>query len=119
MVTGFIDAEMSVVREGNCVLLSCRDSAALIEVRDLEEGAQIRLDGVVRRIAGDRCWVEVRLEGSRKPVVRDELRMEIGTWLRDVEVIEGEPHVWSELNAAGIDRVRRTGSEECDYWAPL
>ena len=118
MGTGFIDVEMSVVREGDCVLLSCRDSAALIEVRDLE-GLQIRLDGVVRRIAGDRCWVEVRLKGSQKPVVGDELRMEIGIWLRDVEVIEGGPHVWSELNAAGIDRVRRTGSAESDYWAPL
>ena len=118
MVTGFIDAEMSVVREGDCVLLSCRDSAALIEVRDLE-GLQIRLDGVVRSVRGEWCCVAVELEGSQRPIRRGSLTLLIGVRLRDVEVIEGEPHVWSQGNSAGLDRVRRTGSAECDYWAPL
>ena len=40
------------------------------------------------------------------------------TRLSRVKAVE-RAHEWTRMNAKAIDRLRRTGSEECDFWAPL
>ena len=97
---------------GDYVLLNCADSARVLAVRDVD-GCQIRLDGIVRSIEGEWCRVLIEIvergrDGST--VMR--------TRLKDIELCAGV-NVWSQINAKTVDRVRQTGSEECDFWAPL
>ena len=40
------------------------------------------------------------------------------TKLKNIELCAGV-NVWSQITAKTVDRVRQTGSEECDFWAPL
>ena len=88
----------------------------LMKVSDVD-GCQIRLDGEVRRIEGEWCEVLVRMEGKRGFLIQPMI-MALTTRLRNVELTE-RVHVWNQLNAKSIDRVRRTGSNECEFWAPL
>ena len=101
---------------GDAVMLSCGVSAELMKVSDVD-CCQIRLDGEVRRIEGEWCEVLVRMEGKRGFLIQPMI-MALTTRLRNVELTE-RVHVWNQLNAKSIDRVRRTGSNECEFWAPL
>ena len=98
---------------GDCVLLSCRDSAGLLRVQDVD-GCQIRIDGVVRSVEGEWCQVLVKCEVLRR---RDGAYL-VKTRLRDVELTE-RVHEWRKVTAKQIDRVRRYGNDECEFWAPL
>ena len=40
---------------GDCVLLSCSDSASIWQVSDVD-GCQIRLDGKAISVEGEWCW---------------------------------------------------------------
>ena len=102
---------------GDCVLLNCSDSAGILKARDVD-GCQIRLDGEVKSVNGDWCKVLVRLEENRGVFGVHPMSVMLNTKLRDVELIGGS-NVWSKLRAKGIDRVRSTGSDECEFWAPL
>ncbi len=97
---------------GDCVLLSCGDSERIMRVRDVDR-CQIRLDGVVKSIERDWCKVLVHAEERGRityPLMH--------TRLRNVEITE-RVHIWSKVNAKQIDRVRRYGNNEYDFWAPL
>ena len=106
-----VKGERAVV--GDCVLLSCGDSERIMRVRDVD-GCQIRLDGVVKSVEGNWCNVLVKCEqlGRLNAVVMFKTR------LASLEFAE-RVHEWTRMNAKGIDRVRTTGTEECDFWAPL
>ena len=98
---------------GNCVLISCKDSGEIMRVRDAD-GCQIRLDGRVTDIADGWCRVHIKLmdrRGSNGIVLR--------TRLEDLELSVSEPNIWSLVNARGIDRKRKSGTDECDFWAPM
>ena len=97
---------------GDCVLLNCRDSADILKVQDVD-GCQIRLDGEVSSVDGGWCKVLVKMEERGRPVA-----VSMATRVSSVELTE-RVHVWSRLNAKTIDRVRSTGTDECDYWVPL
>ena len=105
-----------VVKEGivvgDCVLLSCGDSAQLLKVSDLD-GCQIRLDGKVSSVDGGWCKVLVKVEERGRPIA-----VSMATRVSSVELTE-RVHVWSRLNAKTIDRVRSTGTDQCDYWVPF
>ena len=99
-------------REGDGVLLSCGKSAGLMKAFD-DDGCQIRLDGVVKEIGQHYATVLVLLEflpGCYGVTVL--LKPE-----------EMEPHTgvnrWTKGNARAVDRKRRTGSAESEFWAPL
>ena len=98
---------------GNYVLLNCADSARILRVRDVE-GCQIQLDGEVKSIEGQWCSVLVKCEqlGRLDAAVMFKTRL---SRVKDIE----RAHQWTRLNAKAIDRMRRTGSEECKFWAPL
>ena len=93
---------------GDCVLLSCRDSAGLLRVQDVD-GCQIRLDGVVKSV--EREWRKVLVEPEKRGRITYSL---MHTRLRDVELTE-RTHIWSKLNAKQIDRVRRYGNNDCEF----
>ena len=97
---------------GDCVLLNCRDSADILKVQDVD-GCQIRLDGKVSSVDGGWCKVLVKVEESGRPVA-----VSMATRVSSVELTE-RVHVWSKLRAKGIDRIRQTGTDECEFWAPL
>ena len=105
-----VKGERAVV--GDCVLLSCGDSERMMRVRDVD-GCQIRLDGVVKSVKRD--WCKVLVQAEERGRITYSL---MHTRLSNVELTE-RVHVWSKVNAKGIDRVRNTGTEECEYWAPL
>ena len=42
----------------------------------------------------------------------------VKTRLRDVE-LTSEVHEWRKVTARAIDRARKTGTDECEFWAPL
>ena len=102
---------------GDCVLLSCRDSAQLLKVSDVD-GCQIRLDGEVTSVEGEWCKVRVQLESKRSRFGMRPITTVLTTRLKTVELTD-RVHVWSRLNTKTIDRVRSTGTDECDYWVPL
>ena len=97
---------------GDSVLLSYADSAQVMKVQDVD-GCQIRLDGKVSSIEGEWCKVLVKVEERGRPIA-----VSMATRVSSVELTE-RVHVWSRLNAKTIDRVRSTGTDECDYWVPL
>ena len=97
---------------GDCVLLSCSDSASIWQVSDVD-GCQIRLDGKAISVEGEWCKVLVKVEELGRPMA-----MLMKTRDSCVELTE-RVHVWSKLRAKGIDRIRQTGSDECEFWAPL
>ena len=105
-----VKGERAVV--GVCVLLSCGDSERIMRVRDVD-GCQIRLDGEVKSVEGN--WCKVLVQAEERGRITYSL---MHTRLRDVELTE-RVHVWSKVNAKQIDRVRRYGNDECEYWAPL
>ena len=105
-----VKGERAVV--GDCVLLSCGDSERIMRVRDVD-GCQIRLDGEVKSVEGNWCKVLVQVE-ERGRITYSLMH----TRLRNVELTE-RVHVWSKVNTKQIDRVRRYGNDECEYWAPL
>ena len=98
---------------GDCVLLSCRDSAGLLRVQDVD-GCQIRLDGEVKSVEGEWCQVFVKCEVLGR---RDGAYL-VKTRMRDVELTDGV-HEWRKVTARAIDRARKTGTDECEFWAPL
>ena len=98
--------ELAVI--GDCVLLSCRDSAGLLRVQDVE-GCQFRLDGVVKSV--EREWRKVLVEPEKRGRITYSL---MHTRLWDVELTE-RTHIWNNLNAKQIDRVRRYGNNECEF----
>ena len=98
---------------GDCVMLSCRASAGLLRVQDVD-GCQIRLDGEVRSVEGEWCQVFVKCEVLGR---RDGAYL-VKTRMRDVE-LTSEVHEWRKVTAKQIDRVRRYGNDECEFWAPL
>ena len=110
-----------VVKEGivvgDCVLLSCGDSAQLLKVSDVD-GCQIRLDGEVTSVDGEWCKVRVQLESRHRRFGMQPVTTVMTTRLKTVELTD-RVNVWNRLNAKTIDRVRRTGTDECDYWVPL
>ena len=110
-----------VVKEGivvgDCVLLSCGDSSQLMKVSDLG-GCQIRLDGEVKSVQGGWCQVLVLFEAKRGSLGIQPVSVMLHTRLKAVELTD-RVHVWSRLNAKTIDRVRSTGTDECEYWLPL
>ena len=110
-----------VVKEGivvgDCVLLSCGDSASILEVRDVD-GCQIRLDGEVTSVDGEWCKVRVQIESRHGRFGMQAITTVLTTRLKTVELTDGV-NVWNQLTAKGIDRVRRTGTDECEFWAPL
>ena len=81
-----------VVKEGvvvgDAVLLSCRDSASILKVRDVD-GCQIRLDGEVTRVEGEWCKVLVRLEAPHKLWGLQEMTIVLSTRVKDVDVTGG------------------------------
>lgn len=97
---------------GDSVLLNCADSARVLAVRDVD-GCQIRLDGIVQSIEGEWCRVLIEIvdRGRGASAV-------MRTRLKDIDLCAGV-NVWSQITAKSVDRVRQTGSEECDFWAPL
>lgn len=105
-----------VVKEGivagDCVLLNCKDSADILKVQDVD-GCQIRLDGKVSSVEGEWCRVLVDVEERGRQVP-----MLMTTRLKAVELTE-RVHVWSKLTAKNTDRIRQTGTDECEFWAPL
>ena len=102
---------------GDCVLLSCRDSAQLLKFSNVD-GCQIRLDGEVTSVEGEWCKVRVQLESKRSRFGMRPITTVLTTRLKTVELTD-RVHVWSRLNTKTIDRVRSTGTDECDYWVPL
>ncbi|ABB34330.1 hypothetical protein Syncc9605_0556 [Synechococcus sp. CC9605] len=110
-----------VVKEGivagDCVLLSCGDSAQLLKVSDVD-GCQIQLDGEVTSVDGEWCKVRVQLESKHGIFGRQPITTVLTTRLKTVELTD-RVHVWNQLKAKSIDRVRRTGTDECEFWAPL
>ena len=98
---------------GNYVLLNCADSARILRVHDVD-GCQIQLDGEVKSIEGQWCSVLVKCE----QLGRLDAAVMFKTRLSRVKAVE-RVHEWTKLNAKAIDRMRRTGSEECEFWAPL
>ena len=105
-----------VVKEGivagDCVLLSCGDSAQLLKVSDVD-GCKIRLNGEVTSVDGEWCKVRVQLESKHGIFGRQPI-----TTVMTVELTD-RVHLWNQLKAKSIDRVRRTGTDECEFWAPL
>ena len=99
-------------REGDGVLLSPGRSAELLRVFD-DEGCQIRFDGVVKELGEHFATVWVLMEHKHGCY---------GVTLL-VRPDEIEPHAgvnrWTKQNARAVDRKRRTGSVETDFWAPL
>ena len=102
---------------GDLVLLSCGDSSQLMKVSDLG-GCQIRLDGEVKSVQGGWCQVLVLFEAKRGSLGIQPVSVMLHTRLKAVELTD-RVHVWSRLDAKTIDRVRNTGTDECDYWVPL
>ena len=102
----------SKVIEGDCVLLSCSDSAEVMKIHDFD-GCQIRFDGVVKSVEGEWCSVMVMAEGRGRPI-----SVMLKTKLKDVE-LTGSVNVWGIRTARAIDRKRKTGTNECEFWAPL
>ena len=102
---------------GDAVMLNCRDSAGILRVQDVD-GCQVRLDGEVTSVEGDWCKVLVRLEEKRGLFGIQPMSVMLQTRMRDVELTE-RVHVWNPVQAKSIDRARRTGTEECEFWAPL
>jgi len=98
---------------GDCVLLNCADSELLLRACDIE-GCQIWLDGEVESIEGKWCSVLVKCEQLGRIVVMVMFKTRL-SWVKAVE----RAHEWTRLNAKAVDRVRRTGSEEYEFWAPL
>ena len=102
----------SKIIEGDYVLLSCRDSAGILKVHDFD-GCQIRFNGVVKGIEGEWCSVMVMAEANARPI-----SVMLKTNLKDVE-LTGSVNVWGVRTARAIDRKRKTGTDECEFWAPL
>ena len=102
----------SKVIEGDCVLLSCSDSAGILKIHDFD-GCQIRFDAVVKGIEGEWCSVLVKAEVRGRP-----LTVMLKTKLRNLELTESV-NVWGIRKARAIDRKRKTGTDECEFWAPL
>jgi len=98
---------------GDSVLLNCRDSSGLLRVQDVN-GCQIRLDGVVKSVDRGWCQVFVKCEVLGR---RDGAYL-VKTRLCDVELTD-EVHEWRKVTARAIDRARKTGTDECEFWAPL
>ena len=105
-----VKGERAVV--GDCVLLSCGDSERMMRVRDVD-GCQIRLNGVVKSV--ERDWCKVLVQAEERGRITYSL---MHTRLRDVALTE-RVNVWSKVNAKQIDRVKRYGNDECEFWAPL
>ena len=99
-------------REGDGVLLSCGKSAELMRAFD-DDGCQIRFDGVVKSIGDVYATVWVLIE--HMPGCYG------GTLLVKPEEMEAHTGVnrWTKGNARAVDRKRRTGSDETEFWAPL
>ena len=113
MVSMDVVVKGAKVIAGDCVLLSCRDSAGSLRVQDVD-GFQIRLDGVVNSI--DRGWCEVFVKCE--VLGRRDGAYLVKTRMRDVELSE-LAHEWRKATARAIDRARKTGTDECEFWAPL
>ena len=96
---------------GDLVLLSCGDSCDL-------DGCQIRLDGEVKSVQGGWCQVLVQVEENRGLLGIQPVSVMLHTRLKAVELTD-QVHLWSRLNAKTIDRVRSTGTDECEYWLSL
>ena len=94
-----------------------RGSAQLLKVSDVD-GCQIRLDGEVTSVDGEWCKVRVQLESRHGKFGLQPITTVLTTRLKTVELTDGV-NVWNQLTAKGIDRVRRTGTDECEFWAPL
>ena len=108
-------AEADKTRVGDCVLLSRDDSAQILKVNDID-GRQIRLDGTVITIAGDWCRVLITLERRSRQFNMPPVHISMQTRLRDVDR-STTAHCWAKLTAMAIDRRRRTGSNDCEFWA--
>jgi hypothetical protein len=78
-----------------------------------EEGCQIRYDGVIREIGEVYATVFVLMETSR-----DNWGVTVYARPEDMSVNE-EVTQWSKVNARAMNRKRKTGSVESEYWAPL
>ena len=98
---------------GDYVLLNCADSERILRVRDIE-GCQIQLDGEIKSIEGRWCSVLVKCE----QLGRLDAAVMFKTRLSRMKAVE-RAYEWTRLNVKAIDRMRRTGSEECEFWAPL
>ena len=102
----------SKIIEGDCVLLSCSDSAEIMSIHDFD-GCQIRFDGVVKSVEGGCCRVLVMAEARGRP-----FSVLLKTKIKDVE-LTGSVNVWGDRTARELDRKRKTGTNECEFWAPL
>ena len=110
--SGDIVVKGAKVIEGDCVLLSCSVSAEIMSIQDFD-GCQIRFDGVVKSIEDGCCRVLVMVEARGRPI-----SVLLKTKLKDVE-LTGSVNVWGIRTARAIDRKRKTGTDECEFWAPL
>lgn len=63
----------------------------------------------------ERDWCKVLVQAEERGRITYSL---MHTRLSDVELTERVP-VWRKLNAKQIDRVRRYGNDEFEFWAPL
>ena len=97
---------------GDGVLLSAGKSGELLRMFD-DEGCQIRYDGVVRAIGEVYATVWVLMETSR-----DNWGVTVYARPEDMSANEGVTQ-WSRRSARAMDRKRRTGSVESEYWASL
>ena len=95
------------------VQLNSADSERISRVRDIED-CQIQLDGEVKSIDGKWYSVLVKCEHLARLGSEEIFK----TRLSRVKAVE-RAHEWTRLNANVIDRMRRTGSEECEFWTPL
>ena len=95
------------------VQMNCADSERPSRVCDIEF-CQIQLDGEVKSIDGK--WYSVLVKCEHLARLGSEVIFK--TRLSRVKAVE-RAHEWTRLNANVIDRMRRTGSEECEFWTPL
>ena len=108
-------AEADKIHVGDYVLLNRNDSAQILKINDID-GRQIRLDGTVTTIAGDWCKVLITLERRSRQFNMPPIHVSMQTRLRDLDR-SATVHCWGRLTAMAIDRRRKTGTSNCEFWA--
>ena len=97
---------------GDGVLLSASKSAELKRVFD-DEGSQIRFDGVVKEIGDVYALVWVLMQTGREA-------WGVTLYARPGEMTPNEGvTTWASGQERAMDRKRKTGSVETEFWAPL
>ena len=97
---------------GDAVVLSAGKSMELLRVPD-DEGIQVRFDGVIEELGDVYATVRVDMQTVGRC-------FGVTVLVRPEEMSESEGvHRWTRRTARAIDRQRKEGVAELDYWAPL